>query len=152
MDLKRKAAAMGLTANTNILFADIAAISEIVHKQVNEAFSSDFDPNTHSMPGMIINMKSKFLHLDQEGRLKESHGGRLESMMQGISEFIVDTFPQKLEDSNQMRCFVAYEKRQKVISVTKNKFQPGKSINETPKGVFTTKCTMLMTFSAIIVR
>ncbi len=109
-------------ANTNILFADIEALNHVISEV--------------PVPGMIINMKSKFLHMEKDGTFKSSHGGRLESMMQNISESIVDTFPQKMEDSSQMHSFVIYEKRQKVISVTKNQFQAGKSINETPEGCF----------------
>jgi hypothetical protein len=111
-------------ANTNILFADIATISETIYR----------DP----VPGMIINMKSKFQHIDQNGNLKESHGGRLESMMQNIADSIVDVSSVKLNHQmlRQLHSFIVYEQRTKVISVTKNQFTPEKSINETPEGCF----------------
>nr|MBA3604077.1 UTP--glucose-1-phosphate uridylyltransferase [Parachlamydiaceae bacterium] len=111
-------------ANTNILFADIAALSE--------AISSD------PVPGMIVNMKSKFLHLDQNGNLKESRGGRLESMMQNIADSFIDKSSAKLNHEIQanLHSYIVYEKREKVISVTKNKFTPKKPINETPEGCF----------------
>lgn len=111
-------------ANTNILFADIQTLKEFVA----------LDP----VPGIMINMKNKYKHIDANGTVQESHGGRLESMMQNISDLIVDTFPKSSLDYLQehLRCFLVYNKRQKVISVTKNKYVPEKPIAETPIGCF----------------
>lgn len=111
-------------ANTNILFADIEAIEALVKKV--------------AVPGMLINMKNKVPYIDKDGVCKEVYGGRLESMMQNISDSIVDVFPNKLaqNDAEKMRCFVTYGERQKVISVTKNKYDPEKPLSETPEGCF----------------
>lgn len=111
-------------ANTNILFADIQALKEIAAKA--------------PVPGIMINMKNKYKHLDARGVLRESHGGRLESMMQNITDSIVDTIPKNSNNNLQadLRSFVVYGKRQKVISVTKSNYSPAKPISETPVGCF----------------
>lgn len=112
-------------ANTNILFVDLKTIASLV-QQV-------------AVPGMMINMKSKVPHVDKNGAVTEVYGGRLESMMQNISDSIVDEFPEKLTQrgiKEKLRCFVTYGERGKVISVTKNKYNPGKSLLETPEGCF----------------
>lgn len=111
--------------NTNILFADLNAIESLV-KQL-------------PLPGIIINMKNQAPHLNEEGGFSELKGGRLESMMQNISDILIDQFPTKLDNgaaAEKLRCFVAYGERQKTISVTKNPYIEGKPIAETPEGCF----------------
>lgn len=111
--------------NTNILFADLNAIETLV-KQL-------------PLPGIIINMKNKVSHLNEEGKVNEPKGGRLESMMQNISDILIDQFAEKQNDESaaeKLRCFVAYGERQKTISVTKNPYIEGKPIAETPEGCF----------------
>lgn len=110
-------------ANTNILFADLEIIESLV-KHV-------------PVPGMIINMKNKVPHISK-GEITEVYGGRLESMMQNISDSIVDEFPAKLSHHivEKLRCYATYGERRKVISVTKKKYNPGQSLLETPEGCF----------------
>lgn len=111
-------------ANTNILFADLKAIQMLVEEV--------------AVPGMMINMKSKVPHIDKNGVVIEVYGGRLESMMQNISDSIVSHFSEKLAQDavEKLRCYVTYGERKKVISVTKNRYDPDKSFLETPEGCF----------------
>ncbi|MBA3237200.1 MAG: UTP--glucose-1-phosphate uridylyltransferase [Parachlamydiaceae bacterium] len=112
-------------ANTNILFADLNTMETLIKKL--------------PLPGILINMKSKVSHLNEEGELNEVYAGRLECMMQNISDILIDQFPTKLNDdeaNEKLQCFVAYGERQKTISVTKNPFIEGKPIAETPEGCF----------------
>lgn len=75
-------------------------------------------------------MKSKVPYIDPEGNLTQVQGGRLESTMQNIADYIVDHFPRRLnpkECSEDLRTFILYNKRSKTISTTKKSFKPGDS-------------------------
>jgi UTP---glucose-1-phosphate uridylyltransferase len=111
-------------ANSNILFADIDVVQNALEKC--------------PIPGMIINMKSKFRHYTPKGEYVEVKGGRLESTMQNIADELVDYFPEKLDPSEtfSLKTFVTYNRRRKTLSVTKNSYVEGKSIQGTPPGGF----------------
>ncbi|MCH9609640.1 MAG: hypothetical protein S4CHLAM45_00260 [Chlamydiales bacterium] len=81
-------------ANTNLLYANIEKILPIITK--------------HPLQGLLVNMKN-------------TDRGRLESMMQSISDVI-----------DAKESFVTYNARHKTISATKRKFQG--DLLETPQG------------------
>lgn len=109
-------------ANTNILFADLKAIKEVIE--------------VCPLPGKLINMKTKKICLTREGRKEEVFVGRLESLMQNIADVITKTFSKKQKDiqARSLPTFLTYNSRKKTISVTKNLHTPGKPIVETPIG------------------
>lgn len=111
-------------ANTNILFIDL----EAVEKAVKEC----------PIPGMLVNMKNKTPFIDAKGQVVQVEGGRLESTMQNIADFIRDKEPLRLDQGGlgSLKTFVTYNSRRKTISVTKKAFVPGKGILETPEGCF----------------
>ncbi len=96
-------------ANTNILFADLKAVKNVIEK--------------NPLPGLMINLKTKFSSLDESGAVKQVKGGRLETLMQNISDEIV-------------RSFAVYNPRQKVISSTKRTYEAGKYEIDTPEHTF----------------
>lgn len=109
-------------ANTNILFGDLAAIKQAV--------------DTCPIPGMLINLKSQVACYPNDSDKKI--GGRLESTMQNIADFIVDKASKKLEkeETQQLRTFLTYNTRRKTISVAKQAYEEGKSWNDTPEKCF----------------
>jgi hypothetical protein len=111
-------------ANTNILFADLHAIEKFAEKS--------------PLPGMLINMKNSISVPDDTGALQEVKGGRVESTMQNISDFIKEYHSHTLQEEEMLRLktFVTYNDRKKTISVTKHSYNPGQSIAETPEGAF----------------
>ena len=111
-------------SNTNILFADLAVVEEAA--------------KVCPIPGLLINMKTKFHCLDSEGHPKDIEAGRLESTMQNIADYIVDKFPQKVQRENldRLSSFITFNERRKTISVTKSSYEPGKDILGTPEGCF----------------
>ncbi len=111
--------------NTNILFADIPAIRQIV--------------KTCSIPGHMINMKSQVSYIDAQGHQSFVPGGRLESTMQNIADYLVDYFPKQLteeERRNNLKTFIVYNKRLKTISTTKKAYKPGESPIATPEQAY----------------
>jgi len=112
--------------NTNILCVDIEAIRSAI--------------KILPVPGMIINMKSKYPCFDSEGVFTEVHGGRLESTMQNIAEVMTDTFSSRAEYPSelQLKTFLSYNERDKVISVAKECHEEGKNIQGTPLGAYQT--------------
>ncbi|NGX43478.1 MAG: hypothetical protein K940chlam7_01776 [Chlamydiae bacterium] len=111
-------------ANTNILFADL----KTVENTLTEC----------PIPGMIINFKNNVPFTDSEGKQCEVKGGRLESTMQNISDYIVDRSPHRLNEEAllQLRTFVTYNDRRKTISVTKRSYDSSLSLLETPEGCY----------------
>lgn len=112
-------------ANTNILFADISSVRKIL--------------KTCPIPGQIINMKSKVPYIDSKGQLTYVLGGRLESTMQNIADYIVDHFPKKLdkqECQELLRTFILFNPRSKTISTTKKTYKEGESPLSTPEQAF----------------
>jgi UTP---glucose-1-phosphate uridylyltransferase len=110
--------------NTNILFANIPSILEVIHDC--------------PIPGQLINLKSKFYAIDKSGKKVEIKGGRLESTMQNIADVLVDHFPRRLakQEFSQLKTFILYNQRRKTISTTKNSYQPNQSVLSTPEQAF----------------
>lgn len=110
-------------ANTNILFGDLAAIKDAL--------------NVCSIPGMLINLKNKVACYGKEGAVQK-HAGRLESTMQNIADFMVDTTKKKLSagEAYKLRTYLTYNERRKTISVTKQSFVHGNALTDTPEGCF----------------
>lgn len=111
--------------NTNILFAAISSIRQAL--------------KICPIPGKLVNMKSKVPYLDSYGHLTHILGGRLESTMQNIADFIVDYFPQKLnqqECAQMLKTFVIYNTRSKTIAPTKKSYLPGESLHSTPEQAY----------------
>jgi UTP---glucose-1-phosphate uridylyltransferase len=112
-------------ANTNILFANFKAIREALQKC--------------SIPGQLINMKSKVPFTDSEGKLVLVAGGRLESTMQNIADEFVDCFDQQMTPSflqKALKTFIIYNRREKTISTTKNLYKLGESPLSTPEQAY----------------
>lgn len=95
------------SSNTNILFADLEAISKAI----------DACP----FPGLLVNLKMGM--------------ARLESTMQNIADVFVET-KKPGESLEPTRTFVTYNKRHKTISTAKKAFQAGKPLQETPENCF----------------
>lgn len=111
-------------ANTNILFVDFKEIKKALEKC--------------SIPGMLINMKSDVPLMLPNGDQVMKKGGRLESTMQNIADYMVDTFdePKEVESELNLRTFLTYNVRRKTISVAKKTYQQDGQINETPEGCY----------------
>lgn len=112
-------------ANTNLLFMDIAAIRKALKKG--------------SIPGQLINMKSKVPYLDVDGKLSQVEGGRLETTMQNIADYLVDRFPRfltKEEFRDKLQTFIVYNPRTKTISTTKKAYVAGQDPVSTPEQAF----------------
>lgn len=109
-------------ANTNILFVDFEAIKSALLKC--------------PFPGLLINMKSTVAVFDERGNESKVPAGRLESTMQNIADYIVDTFPKQLEKTrfDDLSTFITYNERRKTISVVKKSYLALNSIRETPEG------------------
>lgn len=103
-------------ANTNILYADLKKMLPIIQKR--------------PLPGLTVNMKMPVPYLAPSGKKEEVLGGRLESMMQNISDGLV------VSGDGPLPSFLTYNARHCTISATKRSFQPGKPLLETPEGAF----------------
>lgn len=111
--------------NTNILFANIEAIRDVL--------------KTCPIPGQLINMKSKVPYLDPDGNIDQVIGGRLESTMQNIADYMIDHFSQRLdkkEYKTALHTFILYNSRSKTISTTKKSYKKGDSPISTPEQAF----------------
>lgn len=106
------------SSNTNILFADLNAISTAVEKS--------------PFPGLLINLK-KATYLTETGDKKEEAIARLESTMQNIADVFVEKKGAELKTE---KTFVTYNRRHKTISTAKKAFIPGKALQETPENCF----------------
>jgi hypothetical protein len=106
------------SSNTNILFADLKAISKAI----------DQCP----FPGLLLNLK-KGSYLLGSGEEKEGMIARLESTMQNIADVFT-------EDKGEKPCtshtFVTYNLRHKTISTAKKAYVPGGALQETPENCF----------------
>ena len=103
-------------ANTNILYANLNHILPVIKK--------------NPLPGLMLNMKNKEPFRCPLGTVREVYGGRLESMMQNISDSLVAS-PQET-----LPTFLTYNARRRTISAAKKSFMPGKPLLETPEGAF----------------
>lgn len=109
--------------NTNILYVNIPAIQKAIKKC--------------SIPGKLINFKSKVPFINAEGHMMQVRGGRLESTMQNIADYMVDCFPHQLEKdetASKLQSFIIYNKRIKTISTTKVSYKSGENVVGTPEG------------------
>ena len=104
------------SSNTNILFADLAAVAQAVEKC--------------PYPGLLINLK-KGHFTTLAGERKEEVVARLESTMQNIADVFVEN-----KSAQSKQTFVTYNKRHKTISTAKKVFTPGKPSQETPEHCF----------------
>jgi hypothetical protein len=108
------------SSNTNILFADLEALSSAVERC--------------PFPGLLINLKQGGYTLDT-GEVRRELLARLESTMQNIA----DVFVEKKEPGGPIhtkRTFVTYNLRHKTISTAKKAYVPGNSLQETPENCF----------------
>lgn len=103
-------------ANTNILYVDLQQILPVIKK--------------NPLPGLMLNMKNKEPFLSPLGNREEVMGGRLESMMQNISDSLL------AEASQPLPTFLTYNERKRTISAAKRSFEQGKKLLETPEGAF----------------
>lgn len=101
-------------SNTNILFADITTVSDLVEQ--------------HPLPGQLINMKNRFPYRDPDGTERQVHADRLESSMQNIADYI------SAPSIDELPSFLTYNHRNETISVTKRSYKEGAEIWETPVG------------------
>ncbi len=108
------------SSNTNILFADLNAISSAVDRC--------------PFPGLLINLK-KASYTTVQGEKKEEPMARLESTMQNIADIFVEenTHERPLRTEHT---YVTYNRRHKTISTAKKAFIPGGSYQETPENCF----------------
>ncbi len=106
------------SSNTNILFADLKAISGAVDKC--------------PFPGLLINLKKAFYATDS-GEKKEESIARLESTMQNIADVFVEEKGCELKTE---RTFVTYNQRHKTISTAKKAFAKDRPLQETPENCF----------------
>lgn len=112
-------------ANTNILFIHIPAVKQALKRC--------------SIPGKLINMKTKVPFIDENGNLSEIKGGRLESTMQNIADYLEDYFenpvnPKELKD--KLQTFILFSDREKTISTTKTSYKEGESPLSTPEQAY----------------
>lgn len=107
-DLPREDGYSLYPANTNILYAHLPQMLPVIRK--------------NPLPGLILNMKNK--------KANEIQSGRLESMMQNISDAL---FKSKEET---LPTFLTYNERRKTISATKRSFDTEGKLLETPEGAF----------------
>ncbi|MCH9625270.1 MAG: hypothetical protein S4CHLAM123_04410 [Chlamydiales bacterium] len=103
-------------ANTNILYANLEKILPVIEQK--------------PLPGLMLNMKNYVSCLDEQGKKKEILGGRLESMMQNMSDALTTTSLENLPT------FLTYNARIRTISVTKKNYEGGAELLETPEGAF----------------
>ena len=103
-------------ANTNILYADIRKLQPVIKK--------------NPLPGLILNIKNTVHSYTPDGGRREVVAGRLESMMQNIT----DALPVK--KGEPLPTFLTYNERRRTISAAKRSFETGKKMLETPEGAF----------------
>lgn len=128
-------------ANTNILFADLKAIADVIEE--------------HPLPGMLINLKAKFPTLDTSGEVRAVFGGRLETVMQSVADHFTVTSDHALSagEIDELPTFVLFNTRHKVHSTTKRTFKKGVYEDQTPVRTFydlqTTYLSLLTDFCGI---
>lgn len=105
-----------LPANTNLLYADLAALLPIIR--------------AHPLPHATFNAKSLVPVVDRDGEVCQKRGGRLESMMQNIADFLV------AKSEEPLPTLITYQPRSKVIAVAKRSYREGEALLETPEGAY----------------
>ncbi len=108
--------------NTNILFGNISTIESCIEKC--------------PIPGMIINMKSPFTRYKEDGTYESIKGGRLESTMQNIADFITDSYPERIDppSATDLKTYLTFNHTKQTLSVTKKSYTSGGPIADTPSG------------------
>jgi UTP---glucose-1-phosphate uridylyltransferase len=108
-------------SNTNVLFANLAAVQAAVAKC--------------PIPGQLINMKTKVPYIDPQGNIAYVEGGRLESLMQNIADHLTDHISHQINSDEiaSLKTFIAYNDRKKTISTTKKLYQQNESPLSTPE-------------------
>jgi hypothetical protein len=123
--ISQESSCSSFPANTNILYVNIQAIQKALKKC--------------SIPGKLINMKTKVPFIDEDGNLTEVKGGRLESTMQNIADYLEDNFLRRLqreEYHEKLQTFIIFNDRAKTISTTKNSYKIGESPLSTPEQAY----------------
>ncbi|PIS01985.1 MAG: hypothetical protein COT85_07530 [Chlamydiae bacterium CG10_big_fil_rev_8_21_14_0_10_42_34] len=106
------------SSNTNILFADLDAVSEAI--------------DTCPFPGLLLNLKNGTYRTDS-GEKKQMPMARLESTMQNIADVFVEKKGAQLKTE---RTYVTYNLRHKTISTAKKAYVEGGALQETPENCF----------------
>ncbi|OGN58832.1 MAG: hypothetical protein A3C42_06240, partial [Chlamydiae bacterium RIFCSPHIGHO2_02_FULL_45_9] len=106
------------SSNTNILFADLEAVSAAVEEC--------------PFPGLLVNLKKSSLQ-GEGGKKQEVKMARLESTMQNIADVFVE---EKGKELKTERTFVTYNVRHKTISTAKKAYVSGRALRETPEHCF----------------
>eukprot|EP00898_Chlorokybus_atmophyticus_P005878 jgi/Chlat1/6291/Chrsp44S05785 len=121
-------------ANTNVLYVNLAAVQKVLSSGGPE------DNGSHTLPGMIMNLKKTITFEDHLGNEQKVRGGRLECTMQNIADCMMQTFPQRLpaeRHSLDLNTFLVYNERRRVTSSAKKKRAPGSlKMHQTPDGSF----------------
>ncbi|OGN66492.1 MAG: hypothetical protein A2888_00325, partial [Chlamydiae bacterium RIFCSPLOWO2_01_FULL_28_7] len=115
---------LNFPANTNTLFVDLSEIYKTTY--------------LNPFPEFIINLKTDVYEYSKDKKATKIKAGRLESMMQNISDFIIDSKDQKITDEEQLqlKTYIALQNRDKTISTTKKSFHIGGDVYETPEKCF----------------
>jgi UTP---glucose-1-phosphate uridylyltransferase len=108
--------------NSNILFVDLAAVR--VRLQSNP------------LPGLLINMKKTAPFIDADGNESEQPAGRLETLMQNIADEMGVERHHRVTHFEELslHTFVVHNLQRKTLSATKNQFEPGGKLADTPEG------------------
>ena len=113
------------SSNTNILFADLQAISEAVR--------------LCPFPGLLVNLKNGS-YTTLSGEKREGMIARLESTMQNIADVFVETAEEEAKKKGiTKKTFVTYNRRNKTIATAKKGYVPGGPVRETPEECFYTQ-------------
>lgn len=115
-------------ANTNVLYVDLPSVEKIASNQTS-----------HSLPGMIINLKKPIIYNDYLGAIHSTYAGRVECTMQNVADFLSNKFPSRLMPSQHdcLDTFCVYNQRRKVTSSAKRRRKPTDfSLHQTPDGSF----------------
>lgn len=110
-------------SNTNILFAELDSIAQVVKKL--------------PYPGMLVNFKKMKHYKIGEGEVV-TPVARLELLMQNIADGFEQNCKKTLEEDSRpdLNTFITFNKRYKTISPTKKQFVPGSGLVETALGCF----------------
>lgn len=103
------------SSNTNVLFAEIAALSKAVEKE--------------PFPGLLLNPK----RITIQGQKEPIKAGRLESTMQNIADVFEEDADSTLRTK---RTFVTYNVRHKTIATVKKLYQGDTKKEETAENCF----------------
>jgi hypothetical protein len=124
-------------ANTNILYFNV----DQVQSKLDEGAKLGQLGTSIILPGMIFNRKKTIRYTNKlTGEQEEVKGGRLECSMQNLADvFRYEVDGHKMEEQNWLPTFLLYNKRQKVTSSAKKRYEPSSkagSISQTPEGSF----------------